>query len=306
MDTVYFNELSVDPSFSKLADNLSEAKECLLSFVNVCNGYILAKGVLEDLSLATYNNLYFGGICLIPDYSISRLLKELYVDKLIESEEKQRFQLFVNDSFITNWEPEFQYRGKNIYGLGEAHLKDVFALSFNTLFFDGLGTWNDSSYQLEKISAIGSDENVNVKNISTLEHIFVHHSIWKQCKFVNRHPNLRLLPNKNLSDLIPKAFIYDCFNDYYSKQQQVLITVKKTIGNITAVVNGWERSTKCPNQNRPLFEAKNYFLAIDTENSTFEVYSGPDEHEGEIYFNDDNLISKKKDSTRSICGKKGK
>lgn len=305
MDTIYFNELSVDTSVSLLPTDIDGAKSSLLSFINVCFGYILSKGVGEDLALSIHNDLIFGNIQLCNEYSVGRILNELVDDGLIESDEKNRFQSFVGESFTPNWEPEFQFNNKIACGLGEAYIKNSYALSFNTLFVDNTGSWNDFFYSIVKIPATGSEKSVKVQNISNLKHIFCQLEIWKYCHFINDNPSKTLLPNKNLCNLIPQGYGMNSFDEFYSKQQSIDITIKKNIGSISAIVNGWKKSTQCPSQYRLVFSAKNYFLTIDTENSTFEVYRGRDEHQGEIYFNNDIINTSKKDLNRGVCGKKG-
>jgi len=305
MDTVYFNELSIDGSYSVLPNDLASAKSSLVKFINICLGYILAKGVGHDLALSVTNNLSFGKIPLHNDYSINRILNELVDDGIIEWDEKKRFQSFTGESFTSNWEPEFQFDNIVVYGLGEAYLKNSYALSFDTKFINKPGGWHDFFYVLLKIPANGPEVSIKAHNISTLSHIFHQLEIWKHCNFKNESPNNAFLPNKYLCNLIPQCYGMKSFHEYYSNQQRIDITVKKNIGTISAIVNGWLNCSPCPSQHRLVFSAKNYYLTIDTENSTFEVYKGKNDHQGEIYFNDDKVNSSKKNPKRGVCGRKG-
>ncbi|MFA8450241.1 MAG: hypothetical protein ACEPOW_06080, partial [Bacteroidales bacterium] len=132
--------------------------------------------------------------------------------------------------------------------------------------------------------------------------VFIKHEIWTDCQFTNTKPSKDLLPKRNNSGAIVLAFRYKNWEDYYNNQQNNSnITEKKQIATIVAITNGWIESNECPEQRRLLFSAKNYYLAVDTQHSTFEVYNSPNSHLGEIFFNDSIINTDKKDKTRKIC-----
>lgn len=304
-DVVFFNELSIDPNFSILPKSKENAKELIIQFIDSCLGYILAKGIDCETTMEVHESFFeLQSQIFIDGYSIGRLISELRVDGVLEEEAYLRFTRFVGDSYNSPIERDYYFDETVVYGLGEAHKNNSFALSIGTTLKDGKELWTGTSYKITKVILNGDDEEVEVDNISTPNHIFFQHEIWKTCNHANSKPSQRLLPNKSLSEIVLYGTQYKSFSKYYNSQQEIDITFKKKIGKIIAIVNGWKESNDCPSQNRPLFKTKNYYLAIDTENSTFEVYNGTQNHIGEIYFNDDTINKSKADSQRGICGKK--
>jgi len=307
MKDIYFNELSINFEFSKLPENIIEAKKLLLDFIQTSLTYILSVGIGEEIYLLIHDKIgTLGKIQLFENKTIANLLIELETEEKITNSEKLRFLSFIAETFTEEWEPEFRYSNIIVYGMGEAFIQNSYSLSFATKFKANQNDWKQTEYQLTKITTINKDENVFVKNFSFSKDILEKFKIWEFCKFRNKRPNIMLLPNKILSHLVIESLGYKDWVDFYSQKNEIAIPQKKKIANIISFVNGWQPSNICPASKRPTYEAANYFLTVDTENITFEVYKGRDEHLGEIFLNDDIININKKDSTRGVCGKKGK
>lgn len=306
MADIIFNELSLDFSYSTAPKNESEALYILKNFVDNCLAFSLASG--NKIFVREYSNISRTSVNLLntslwSNDNIYTLLKKLEKQDVLTGDEILRFKQMMAEISIINVNPEYEYESKEVFGLAKAVEEEKYIVSLAT----------HDHWKLNLISniiqiqlGVKISENVcsDVKNISCLSHIFEDHKVWNKCVF--KHDRLKknfLLPNFKLSEYIPKAFSYVGWHDYYTKQQGINPSEKIKIGNIVAIINGWKASSACPNQKRALFEAKKYFIAIDTQHSTFEVYSGKTDHLGELFFNNNAINTSKKDKTRGACGR---
>lgn len=307
MVDVYFNELSIDSSFINLPSSKTEAKELLLGFIKTSLSYILAVGIDKNPVMLIHNSLpLFTSIQLYNTGFIKDLLLELYQENRISEIEKQKFQLFVNDSFSKEWEGEYRYNGQEVFGIGKAKEEDTYVISFSTNIIGSSYDWSHSQYLIEKTSQSGTITFDFERNIASPKHTFQKYKIWKKCRFKITTPAKNLLPNSTYSNVVAMAYDFDDWNAFYGNIQKISKTTIKEVSKIVATINGWNETQECPMQMRLLFEGKNYYLATDTQHGTFEVYQGKDSHKGEIFFNDSTINTRKQDRNRGICGKKGK
>ena len=302
MGDLYFNELSVDFTFSVQPINEAEAKKLLLQFIQtffaykVCTGldnvYISSK---EPMAIKRIANAFNPG----KFYS---LIDDLEVENEISDEEKHFFKAAISEAFKPDWNPEYFYSNQIAYGLGQACLKDSFSISYSTHIANTTHTWNQylTPIQEKRLNDKGTIVIVNkiTKNVTSKNHVIDKHEIWKECSFINNNPTKILLPKKIQSEYIIRSLTGKNWIDYYASQQHVDITLKKKIGSAVARINGW---VECrATDYRPTFKAGNRYLAVDKENSTFEYYIGTVNHQGEIKFHDETVNKHKARSTRTI------
>ncbi|WP_289054312.1 hypothetical protein [Carboxylicivirga marina] len=305
MKDVYYNELSADSSFVNLPSTQNDAKNILYHFIKSCIAYILAKGVDQNPVMLIHKRVgLFTSLNLHNTETVSDILLELYNEGSISQIEMQKFQLFINDSFSKSWDGEYQFNKKEVFGIGKAKEDGSYVISFATSFITGGSDWSRSQYKITKIPSKGNNGIKFERNIASPKHVFQKYKIWKGCKFKLTTPSMELLPNRFYLETIAQAYDFENWPVFYDVIQKTSKTVIKEVSKIVAAVNGWKESRECPHQYRLLFKGKNYYLATDTQHGTFEVYKGPDEHQGEIYFNDDKINSQKQDNRRAICGKK--
>lgn len=130
-------------------------------------------------------------------------------------------------------------------------------------------------------------------------HVIERHEIWKSCSFKNNDTSKSLLPKKQDSEFIIKAFLKINWIDFYANQHTINdVTLKKKIGTVVANINGWNDFRT--SDGRKTFKAQNKYLVIDTQHSTYEYYIELDGHQGEIKFNDDTVDRSKVDKTRKV------
>lgn len=299
MVDVYFNELSTDSSFINLPDSKNEAKDLLLGFIKTSLSYILAVGIDQNPVMLTHNSLpIFTSIQLYKTGFIKDLLLELRQENRISEIEKQKFQLFVNDSFSKEWEGEYRYNGKEVFGIGKTKEEDSFVISFTTNFNDNSYDWSHSQYLIEKTSQSGTITFDFERNIASPKHVFQKYNIWKSCKFKLNRPAQGLMPNIGMTAVIPTAFDCNGWEDFYEKYSNGRIDRSQClkIAKILATVNGWDDiGKKKDNQwtTRDTYNAKNYYLQVDTGHAAYEVYKVGEKHIGEIRFNTNNVDTEK-------------
>jgi|GEM_PF-4512507 len=297
MDDLYFNELSVDFSVSKQPKDKEEAKKLLLKFVKTCFSYILSCGKGADVCLLK-NDMPFYSIRLTENTSINELINELEEEGAINHEESGRFKAFITESFEKEWNPEYLFDKQLAVGLGEAHRLGCFSISLilQRLYVDD--NWNHSQFTLTKISADCDDEIVFVKHLAVTEHVFDKYKVWEKCSFINKKPQTVLLPNKNTTASILDIYNIEDWDAFYKSVQKLPKSQIRKIGKLVAILNGWD---ECKVKGgRPTYNSKNYYIAIDTQHATFEVYEGTNNHLGEITFADDIIDTSKKKKTRKI------
>lgn len=304
MGDLYFNELSVDPEIVKLPESFEQAKQIVKEFIFTFIAYKCASGVEQVYCLSeSYNRLQN---LLDEPHQLFELIDKIEAEGDIDEFQKQLFKSAIAETFSNEPMPEYQWNGKEAYGLGKAYEENTYSISCNNKLIGGAKEW-PSTIELKK-ETIQNDqlvsENVTARNLISSKQVFFDFEVWKGCEFKNNRPSKQLLPKRILSESIIKAFDYESWTKYYQVQQKESdVTQKNSIATIVAKINGWEKSDECPGQGRLLFNTKNYYLAVDTQHATFEVYSSNDTHEGEIHFNSNEINKDKKDKERGICGK---
>jgi len=304
-NTVYLNELSIDESFSELPADKNGAKEVLLEFVKSCLTYIISVGYEEDVVMSIHANHYhlifeklnFG-------YGPGRLLKELVIEGAIEEDAVKRFQMFIGDAFVPSWEPEYIYENRQVYGLGEAHLKETYTFSFNTKLKHKDSNWNFSDIEINVEPAEGQMQVALARNITTSSHVIEEHNCWKDCSYKNvKTSNECLFPLYRLSEIIINGYGFEGWNDFYADHQNIDRTQRLEIAKVYATINGWEYLGKKQDNQwtfRDTYQAQKYYLQVDTEQDAFEVYKGLNNHIGEIKFNSNGINKAKANNTRFI------
>ena len=303
MRDLYFNELSVDYSFSVQPKDEAEAKKLLLQFIQVYFTYKVCAG-LESVSVLSNERL---SVTKIIDLHRNDLffsaLDEFEEKDLISDFQKKMFKAAIAESFSNDSYPEFQYSTKVVFGFGKAVQNNKYSISYSTDILGIKGSWNNFLFEVQEyiINEEGSIISTNrlAKNIATQSHVIERHEIWKSCGFKNNDTSKSLLPKKLDSEFIIKAFLKINWIDFYANQHTISdVTLKKKIGTVVANINGWNDFRT--SDGRKTFQAQNKYLAIDTQHSTYEYYIGLDDHKGEIKFNDDTVDSSKADKTRRV------
>jgi len=303
MGDLYFNELSVDFSFSVQPQNEEEAKDLLLQFIQAYYAYKVSSGH-DSVYILSYVRLSLTHIVdVFGSGKFFVFLNELESDNKITDEEKKLFKAAISETYIPEWNPEFYYLNHIAFGFGKAYLNKSFSISFSNNYNNGGNSWNHYVFKILE-HRLNNDSRIEYidrlsNNISTIKHVVENHEIWDKCIYINKHPSRRLLPKKNQSEFVVKSLTGFNWDDFYKNQQRIdNVTIKKKIGHIVACINGWQEcKTK---DHRKTFTAGNRYIAIDTENSTFEYYIGTDDHKGEIKFHDEQIITKKGEETRKI------
>ncbi len=302
MGDLYFNELSVDFTFSVAPKDETEAKKLLLQFIQTFFAYKVCTG-LDDVYILSIVPMTINRItnAFNPGKFYS-LIDDLELEDKITEEQKRFFKATISEAFKSDWNPEYLYSNQIAYGLGQACLKNSFSISFSTDIANTTHTWNQYLTPIEEHRLNENGDLVIIKkvtkNLTSKNHVVVNHEIWKDCSFINNKPIILLLPNKNQSFYIVQSITGKNWIDYYASQQQVNITIKRIIGRAVARINGW---IECATTDHRLtFKAGNHYLAIDTENSTFEVYNGTNNHKGEIKFYDETINTAKADPMRRV------
>ncbi len=294
MDTIYFNELSLDPRISSVPETDEEIKQLLVQFIKTSLSYFVSIGS-EDFSILS--NEEFGVILsssMNGNVPIVKLINDID-EEVISYDEKSRFKTFVSESFKSNWQPEYILDETQAFGLGEASLQSSYSISFGTVRNSINKDWADSTVELKKHSASAPSSIVSVKNLSAISHVFTTYEVWRNCKFKHKYPKEDyFLPNAKSSKYIIEAFNCVGWDDFYTKYRTNVIdrTQCLKIAQIVANINGWDDfGTKQDNQwtQRRTFKAKNHYLQIDTEKGAFEVYRNHNKHLGEILFNANKL-----------------
>lgn len=300
MGDLYFNELSVDFSFSVAPKDEDEAKRLLLQFIQVYFTYKVCAG-LESVAIISNERLYVAKIMARNDLFF-RALDEFEACDLISDSQKLMFKAAIVESFSNESYPEFAYSNKVVYGLGKV-IHNNFAISYSTDIAAPKGTWNQFLIKIQenKFDEHGSLQTTDylAKNITTQIQVVEMHEIWKSCCYINKNTSKSLLPKKFDSEFIIKAFLNINWIDFYANQHTMNgVTLKNKIGTVVARINGWTDFKT--SDNRKTFKAQNKYLAIDTQHSTYEYFIGLDKHQGEIKFNDDTVDSTKADNRRKV------
>lgn len=306
MSDLIFNELSIDFSFSNAPRSELEALEVLKRFVDNCLGLSLASGT--TVFVREYTNASGARVNLSTTHfwqtnNVFALLKKLREQDRLKDLEITRFKQMLAEISFVDVDPEYTYKAKEVFGMGKAIEKESFVVSFLT--HDDWENKQVTNIQKGSMTPEYSTTTCpDVKNISTLSHTFIEHSIWESCEYKHIKPKEDyFLPNRNQSEYIPQAFNCSDWSDFYTKYRTQVIdrTQCLKVAQIVAVVNGWvDLGMKQDNQGTPrrTFKARNHFLQVDTEKGAFEVYNGPRNHLGEIAFNSNEL--RNQDSTRFI------
>ena len=303
MGDLYFNELSVDFSFSQAPKDEKEAKDLLLQFIQAYYAYKVSSGhdnvyILSHVraSLTHVTDVFGTGKFFV-------FLNELESENKITDEEKKLFMAAISETYIPEWNPEFHYFNHIAFGFGNAYLNKSFSISFSNNYNNGVNTWNHYVFTIQE-HKLNNDARIEISdrfsnNISTVKHVVENHEIWNKCVYINKHPSRGLLPKKNQSEFVVKSLTGFNWVDFYKNQQRINnITVKKKIGHIVARINGWQEcKTK---DHRKTFTAGNRYIAIDTENTAFEYYIGTDDHKGEMKFHIENIDTTKADKRRKV------
>lgn len=301
---VYFNELSTDASFVKLAANKEDAKDILYTFIKTCISYMLAIGVEKKSVMRLYDNITpLTAQLLSTNHKVKELLIELYKEDRISYIEKSKFQLFINDSFAKVWDIKYTFEGVQVFGIGKAKEDETYVMSFETEFKEGVYDWSHSQYQIQKVSQDGTITFDFERNVASPMHVFQKYKIWENCKSKLIKPENGLLPNSRFSDVVPIAYNFKSWYDFYKNHQILDRTQRLKMAKILAVINGWEDiGKKRDNQwtSRDTYKAGKYYLQVDTKHDAFEVYKGSDNHLGELMFNSNKIKTKKSDSSRYI------
>lgn len=303
MGDLYFNELSVDYSFSVQPKDEAEAKKILLQFIQVYFTYKVCAG-LESVSVLSNERL---SVTKIIDMHRNDLffsaLDEFEEKDLISDFQKKMFKAAIVESFSNDSYPEFQYSNKVVFGFGKAVQNNEYTISYSTDIASVNGSWNHFLFEVQEyiFDAEGRIISTNrlAKNIATQSHVIERHEIWKSCSFKNNDTSKSLLPKKQDSEFIIKAFLKINWIDFYANQHTINdVTLKKKIGTVVANINGWNDFRT--SDGRKTFKAQNKYLVIDTQHSTYEYYIELDGHQGEIKFNDDTVDRSKVDKTRKV------
>lgn len=293
MRDLFFNELSIDSTYYTRPTSREEAKQLVIKFVRTCLSYILSCGLGSEVYMNTHKDCgLFLRIMIMDSYNIGEILSELEQEGILSYEEFNRFKSFVGESFTDEWNPEYWYESSQCYGLGEAYEKNTFAISFNN--------WEEKKYRIIKREALSADREIHVRNISTSEHVIKDHKVWQDCSFINKVKNENILPMYMFSKYIFQALGYSSISEFYSNLAGRVSEIK-LIGKIIARLNGWQEYIGCENHSRIRFESNGYYLAIDTQHAAFEVYSGSNNHLGEILFYKENINRTRANRGRTIC-----
>ena len=302
MENLYFNELSVDFTLSVQPNNEVKAKELLLQLIQTYFAYKVSTG-LENVYILSKERLSIKKIAdVFSEGSFYKLLKELEEADEISDEQKQFFKAAISETFKPDWNPEYFYSDRITYGLGEACKNESYAVSYSTEIANTTDTWNSHLIPVKERTLTSNGillEKPKIsKNISSLNHVVVEHEIWERCMFTNRTPAKSLLPKKAQSEFIVKSLSNLNWTNFYINQQLVDVTTKIKIGRAIALINGWQECLT--SDGRPTFNAKNRYIAVDTQHAAFEVYIGIHVHKGEMKFNDETIDTSKADPMRSV------
>jgi hypothetical protein len=306
MSDIIFNELSIDFSFSNAPSSEQKALEVLKKFVDNCLAYSLASGTtifVREYASATGTSVNLSTTEFWQSKNIYILLKKLREQSRLKDEEITRFKQMLAEISFVDVDPEYTYKTKEVFGIGKAIEKESYIVSLLTHDdWDSKEITNVQKVTVTPVYAISICP--AAKNISTLSHVFIEHSIWDSCEYKHKKPKEDyFLPNRIQSEYIPQAFNCSDWSNFYTKYRTQVIdrTQCLKIAQIVAIVNGWDDlGIKLDNQgtHRHTFKAKNHYLQVDTETGAFEVYNSPSNHLGEIALNSNEL--RNQDSTRFI------
>ncbi|MDP4270830.1 MAG: hypothetical protein Q8909_11990 [Bacteroidota bacterium] len=303
MGDLYFNELSVDFSVSKQPKDKEEAKKLLLDFIKSFLAYRLSTG-LDELYILSENIHSIRAITpsLADKTDFFEILNELEDESLIDEIEKKLFKASITETFVSDWNPEYGFTSHIAFGLGAASKNKSYSISYCTDYINSTSGWNTPIIPVTKQElneqGIIEESIMSVNHIANIQHVFVDHQIWKTCKCINNSPSKSLLPRKDQSKIIPEALFNTQWNQFYSEVQTYNVSQIKILGEVVALVNGWGECRS--KDNRLTFNAKNYYLAVDTQHATYEVYIGTDSHQGETKFCTDVVDQTKQDKRRKL------
>jgi len=308
MKDLIFNELSIDFSYSNAPSSEQDAFDILKKFVECCLAYALALGAVvfvreygntsgDTANLSTTN--------LWHQENIYKLLKNPKTQAKFTDDEILRFKQMIAELSIRYVDPEYTYKTKEVFGIGKAIVEESYLISLFTH-----DEWRSNQItNVQKVTLMldfSSSLCPVINNISTLSHVFSDHEVWKSCEYKHLKPKLNyLLPHYERSKLIPQAFGYSGWTDFYTNYRNGLIdrTQGLKVTKVLAAVNGWKDIGKKQDNEwnqRDTYKTKEYYLQVDTEQLAFEVYNGATNHVGELKYDSETINTKKADSRRFI------
>lgn len=308
MKDLIFNELSIDFSYSNAPSSEQDAIDIIRKFVECCLAYSFALGA--SAFVREYGNTLGDSANLSMTYlwdqdNIYNLLKNHRDQFNLTDDEILRFKQMGAELAILEVDPEYRYNTKEVFGIGKAIEEETYLISLLTH-----DDWRSNQItNIQKVTLMPDFSSFlcpDINNISTLSHVFSEHEVWKSCEYQHVKPKENyLLPNYNRSVLIPRAFGYTDWTDFYINYRNGRIdrTQGLKVTKVFAAVNGWEYiGKKQDNQRNPrdTYEAKGYYLQVDTEQLAFEVYNGATNHIGELKYDSETINTKKADSRRFI------